>query len=776
MKKIIQEALSEGAEMHVAGQFDLASQLYDSVIKLDPNHADANHNMGLLKVDMGQDLGALPYLQTALQADPGVAQFWLSYIKALIKLDREEEAVRILSLAKESGLEGEEFLELHQKLIEPTHEKEHANQEADTSNQFRSNILDTLKLDKALRLAKSNIKEGSPEEAKHIYQDILDKFPKNKKAQKGLATLNKPRQSIGRQGPPQEIINQLVNLYNQGMLTAVVEQSKNLTQKYPNEFIIWNIMGAANQGLGRVDEAAVAFKKVTGLNTNFPDGYNNLGATLQEQGKLEEAIVAFKKALSLKPNYAEAFNNMGLVLQQQGKLETAIKAYREAISLQPNYAEVYNNLGVLLQRQGKLEEAIDNYNEALKIKPNYAEAFNNLGNANQKQGKLDEAIEAYGVALSITPDYVEAYYNKGNALKGQGKLNEAVEFFRKTLSLKPNYASAHRNLSSLIKYQSKDPQIGIVKELLAGSGITDNDRCQLHYTYAKMSEDLGNVDDAFENYVAGGSLRKKLISYELDLDKRRFAEIKANAPMLKKLSFTKTFKAAPCQPIFILGMPRSGTTLVEQIIACHSKVNAAGELSLLNDYDHLIRSGVMAINSSKLIDLRNTYLTKIKKLSKYKPFVTDKTPQNFLYIGLILKVLPEAKIVHVTRNPAATCWSCFKHYFPGKDLSYSYNLNDAVGYYKMYQELIRFWDRHYGGQIYHLNYERLTIEQEIETRKLIEHLELGWEDACLSPEENRRSIRTASQLQVTKKVYKGSSDAWRKYEKFLKGTFEALEK
>ena len=435
MKKIIQEALSEGAEMHVAGQFDLASQLYDSVIKLDPNHADANHNMGLLKVDMGQDLGALPYLQTALQADPGVAQFWLSYIKALIKLDREEEAVRILSLAKESGLEGEEFLELHQKLIEPTHEKEHANQEADTSNQFRSNILDTLKLDKALRLAKSNIKEGSPEEAKHIYQDILDKFPKNKKAQKGLATLNKPRQSIGRQGPPQEIINQLVNLYNQGMLTAVVEQSKNLTQKYPNEFIIWNIMGAANQGLGRVDEAAVAFKKVTGLNTNFPDGYNNLGATLQEQGKLEEAIVAFKKALSLKPNYAEAFNNMGLVLQQQGKLETAIKAYREAISLQPNYAEVYNNLGVLLQRQGKLEEAIDNYNEALKIKPNYAEAFFNIvellkislpdGTKENFAFQIDKKVKKIGANLVTSLSDKEIAFNllEGLDCIYEGKLN-----------------------------------------------------------------------------------------------------------------------------------------------------------------------------------------------------------------------------------------------------------------------------------------------------------------------------------------------------------------
>ena len=322
MEEIIQEALSKGVEMHVAGEFDLASQLYGSVIKLDPNHADANHNMGLLKVDTGEALQALPYLQTALQADTSVAQFWLSYVKALIQLDRMDEAARVLSLAKESGAEGEEFLELHQQLNEPILQVEPVKAEVNTSHQSKPNILDTLKLDKALRLAKNNVKEGSNEQAIRIYQDILEKFPKNKKAQKGLTALNRPQHSPAAQNPPKETIDQLITLYNQGQLSAAAEQAKALTQRYPDAFIVWNILGAANKGLGKVGEASEAFRKVTELNPTYADGFNNMGVTLKEQGKLEEAVKAYAKALSFKPDYAEAYNNMGVAFQEQGKLET----------------------------------------------------------------------------------------------------------------------------------------------------------------------------------------------------------------------------------------------------------------------------------------------------------------------------------------------------------------------------------------------------------------------------------------------------------------------
>ena len=299
-----------------------------------------------------------------------------------------------------------------------------------------------LSVDQALFKEKSCAKKGQIEEAQKLYQTVLQAFPKNKRAQKGLAALNKPKQSATTQGPPQDTINHLINLYNQGQLVAAVEQAQALTEQYPDAFIIWNILGAAHKGLGSIFEASEAFKKVNVLNPNYADGFNNLGVTLKEQGKLDEAIASYEKALSLKPDYAEAYNNMGVALKDQGKLEEAIASYEKALSLKPDYAEAFNNMGITLQDQDKLDEAITSFEKALSLKSDFAEACNNMGNALQTQGKLDKAIASYEKALLLKPDYADAYFNMSNVLKDQDKLDEAITSYNKALSLKPDYAHA----------------------------------------------------------------------------------------------------------------------------------------------------------------------------------------------------------------------------------------------------------------------------------------------------------------------------------------------
>jgi tetratricopeptide (TPR) repeat protein len=700
-----------------------------------------------------------------------------------------------------------------------------------------------LSVDRALLKAKSHIKKGEFEEAQKLYQAVLQTFPKNKRAQKGLATLNKPEQSTSTQGPPQETINQLVNLCNQGQLVAAVEQAQVLTEQYTDAFIIWNILGAAHQGLGKTIEASEAFKKVIKLNPNYAEGHSNLGLTLKDQGKLEEAIEAYNKALAIKPDYAEVCNNMGITLQEQGKLSEAIVSYKKALSLKPDYAYAHNNMGVTLQEQDKLEEAMTSYNKALSLKPDYAEAHYNMGNALKEQGKFEEAITSYNKALSLKPDYADAYnnmgvtlqeqdkleevitsynkalslkpdyaeahYNMGNALKEQGKFEEAITSYNKALSLKPDYAEAHnnlgvilkeqgkfeeaitsynivlslkpgyaeahRNLSSLIKYKPDNTQVALVGEMIKRPDLKDDDRCHLQYTYAKMNEDLGDLDSAYDNYSSGGKLRQKLLSYDFKQDELTFEKIKNTGPKLKEFAFSKPFHVATNTPIFILGMPRSGTTLVEQIISNHSEVHGAGELTFLNRFANSSNIYNQTISSDNILGVRKNYLNELEKVSHNKPFVTDKMPQNFLHISMILKALPEAKVIHVKRDPAATCWSNFKHYFSSKGMGYSYDLKDTVSYFKLYEELMDFWDQQYSDQIYHLDYDKLTVEQEPETRKLIEYLELGWEDDCLSPHKNKRSVRTASQQQVREKVYTGSSQAWRKFEQYLNGVFDEFE-
>ena len=773
----IDQALQQGVEAHKAGQAQEADRLYTAILKAQPKHPDANHNMGVLAVGVGKVETALPFFKTALEANPKVAQFWLSYIDALIKLGKLADGKAVLDQAKSKGAKGDGFNKLEQRLQEADQEPVVARKLASEPQPRQPNILDSLKLDQAINLAKKKAKDGSPEEAKRIYQDILTKFPKNKRASdglKGLAGKSLVKASKA-QDPPQDQLQSLINLYSQGQLQQALKQAETLVKQFPQSAILFNIQGAVLKGLGQLGLSVEAYNKALVIKPDYADAYSNMGNALKEQGKLEEAIEAFNKALAIKPDYADAYYNMGNALKEQGKLEEAIEAFNKALAIKPDYAEAYNNMGVTLQEQGKLEEAIEAYNKSLAIKPDYAEAYNNMGVTLQEQGKLEEAIEAYNKSLAIKPDYADAYSNMGNALKEQGKLEEAIEAFNKVLAIKPDYAEAHRHLSILTKYTSDTAQISEVEALLQQNDINDSDRCNLLYTKAKMQEDLGDLNAAYASYVAGGGLRQKLLKYEFKQDEHLFDQIKLTAPKFKDVALNATGEPIKHTPIFILGMPRSGTTLVEQIVSSHSKVTGAGELKYASRFGTKLVAGLTNPTLEAVSEFRERYIAELAKRAEGQAFVTDKLPQNFKYIALICAAFPEAKIVHVQRTAEATCWSNFKHYFTSKALGYSYSLRDTIAYYGRYKDLMHFWSQSYSERIYNLDYDKLTEDQEPETRRLIEYLGLNWEDACVAPQNNKRSVRTASQQQVRKKVYKGSSQAWRKYEPFLDGVFDELE-
>jgi tetratricopeptide (TPR) repeat protein len=374
-----------------------------------------------------------------------------------------------------------------------------------------------LSVDQALLKAKSHVKKGKIEEAQKLYQMVLQAFPENKRAQQGLAAVGGSKQSIDVQGPPQETINQLVNLYNQGQLTAVIEQTTSLTEQYPEAFVVWNILGAANKGLNRVVEASKAFKKVTELNPNYAGAYYNMGNVLQEQGKLDEAIEVYSKALAIKPDYVDAYHNMGAVLQNQGKLDEAIEAYNKALAIKPDYVDAYHNMGAVLQNQGKLDEAIEAYNKALALKPDYVEAYYNMGNALKEQNKLDEAMEFYTKALALKPDFAKAYNNMGVALQDQGRLDEAIEAYNKALSIKPDYADAYNNMGNALKEQGKlDEAIEAYNKALA-----------INPDYAEAYYNMGNTLKGITFEQPNPSLQKTIFSL---LDKKSYARPRNIAP------------------------------------------------------------------------------------------------------------------------------------------------------------------------------------------------------------------------------------------------------
>jgi tetratricopeptide (TPR) repeat protein len=362
----------------------------------------------------------------------------------------------------------------------------------------------------------------------------------------------------------------------------------------------------------------------------------------------------------------------------------------------------------------------------------------------------------------------------GLTLQDQGKLDDAIEAYTKALSIKPDFATAHRNLSNIKKYTLDDTHFLQVKKYYDKDDLREDAKCNLSFALAKMYEDIGKLDEAFAHLLEGNALRKKLLNYSINQDKKLFTKFKNTQPHLLKNALEPKENLIELTPIFILGMPRSGTTLVEQIISSHSDVTGAGELNYIKQFGFKLATEIANINTLALSEFRQSYLSELSKVSFGKQFVTNKMPHNFQFISLICAAFPEAKIIHLQRNASATCWSNFKQYFVSNGLGYCYDLRDLVKYYNLYTDLMKFWQSEYSGKIYNLSYESLTTDQENQTRKLIKNLGLNWEVDCLSPHKNRRSVRTASQQQVRQTVYQQSSEAWRKYEPYLDGTFNSL--
>ena len=264
------------------------------------------------------------------------------------------------------------------------------------------------------------------------------------------------------------------------------------------------------------------------------------------------------------------------------------------------------------------------------------------------------------------------------------------------------------------------------------------------------------------------------LNYNINHDIKLFHQIKNKYIKIKQHSFKTEAYKDELMPIFIIGMPRSGTTLVEQIISSHSKVTGAGELPFVSELGQQIALGLTEINESNLIEFKKEYLLKLKMLSEKNKIITDKMPQNFHYLGLIAAVFPDAKIIHVKRNPAAVCWANFRAYFLSKNLAFSYNLDDIIKYYNLYKDLMTFWRNQFPKRIYEVCYDSLTVNQEIESKKLINHIGLNWDESCLTPENNKRSVNTASNIQIREKIYKGSSNKWKNYKPFLNGLLDNL--
>jgi len=585
-------------------------------------------------------------------------------------------------------------------------------------------------------------RKGNIVEARKLYAAVLGAYPHNQQARKGLEALQS-----NELGPLQAQINIAIGFYSNGQIAEALSIVKTLVQDYPKEPVLFNISG-------------VCYKAI---------------------GQLQDAVADFEKAVNIKPDYAEGHFNLGITLKELNQLDAAAESYERAISIKPDYAEAFNNLASVQRKLGFLDTALNNYRKALVIKSKYAEAHYNLGLTLHDLGHQNSAIKSYAKALAIRPNIAEWHFNYGIVLMELGQKEDAIKSYEKALSIQPSYAEAHLNLSALKRYTSDDPQIGVMESFIANDEISQFDRTYLCFALAKVFEDLRVQDEQFKYLHEGNRLRKLELNYSLDRAQELSSFTKklfSSPDFIAEKSFP--FEASTIRPVFILGMPRSGTSLVEQIVASHHSVYGGGELNtmanliskVLKSHPDHIENG---LPKEAYASLRQQYLEYLSSFNASETIITDKMPLNFRYIGFILTAFPEAKVIHLKRDARAVCWSIYKHYFT-KGNGFSFNQEDLAGFYGLYKDLMAFWHQLFPDKIYDICYEELTTNQETETRKLLNYCELDWDEGCLNFHTSKRAVKTASAMQIRQKMYQGSSEAWKKHEAYIQPLLNALSR
>ena len=456
--------------------------------------------------------------------------------------------------------------------------------------------------------------------------------------------------------PNKEQLQPLWNLLHKEKYNDLILQSEELLNKFPKSDKLFNLVGTANAKLQKYNEAIKSFKKCTEITSNSAISFYNLASAFNANGNINQAISNYKKAIKLKPNYADAHNNLGVIQKNLGDFKEAVLSFQCALKSNPNDAEVKCNYASALASNGNIDRAIKTYEKIIKSNPCFSLAHKNLA--------------LLYISVNIIPS--------------------AIKSLEQVISLNPYDTEAYRNLSTIKNFTIGDSHLIQMLKLNSEPTLSNYARCNLTFALAKAYEDIGKLDLAYKFYSEGNALRKNFLNYNIDHDKKLFQSLKKIQSKLGKTQLKTCKKESICLPIFIVGMPRSGTTLIEQIISSHSQVTGAGELATLNQLCEPIYSQNNEICEAVLQKIRSNYLNSIKIKSNRRSYITDKMPHNFQNIPIIISALPEAKIVHVKRDAAATCWSNFQHYFSSDGLGYSYSLEDVVTYYKLYENLMLF--------------------------------------------------------------------------------------
>jgi tetratricopeptide (TPR) repeat protein len=536
-----------------------------------------------------------------------------------------------------------------------------------------------------------------------------------------------------------------------------------------------------------MDEALASFRRVLQILPDHAGAQNNVGLILAQQGKSEEAIGLLQHLLRTKPDYADAHHNLGMAFQEQGRFGEAMTCYERALQRKPDFAEAHNNLGNVLREQGKLEEAAACYQRALALKPDYAEAHNNLGSIFQEQGRYEEAQASSRSALRLKPDFAPAHSNLGIVLQELNAFEDAERCFRQALVHDSSHTYAWYELANLLRGKLPEHDLAAMRSLLADHHLSDKNRARLHFG-------LAIVLDARKTYDESGAHLRRANKLALAEWQRRGEgyDPAAHAGFVDRLlaAFTPAFfervrgmGVASERPIFVVGLPRSGTTLFQQILSSHSRVYGAGELSLAQEDFEMLAGDrfsearafekLARLDAATVERLAKSHLEKLRALNAAAPRVVDKMPENFHYLGLLATLFPKAKFIHCRRDLRDVAVSCWMTNF--RRILWASDPEHIAGCFRDYQRVMNHWRQVLPVPLLEVDYEETVTNLESVTRRLLAWCGLDWEPACLAFHQAKAPVRTASAIDVRQPIFTRSVARWKNYESSLGSLFAQLQ-
>lgn len=488
------------------------------------------------------------------------------------------------------------------------------------------------------------------------------------------------------------------------------------------------------------------------------------------------------KLINKYPNNSFYYNLCGLALQASKNIQISIEYFKKSIDLDNYNIAARNNLANSYKAIGNYSLSEKYYQSVLKINPNYIQTLNNFANLKSALNDYDLSIDYLEKALKIDQNNAIILYNLADSYKSIGNFQKAKKIYEKTISKYPQHTASHLNLSSINIYNSNSNHFKQMLTLIEDKKLKPKNIIDLSFAIGKAYEDLKNYEKSFLYYKKGNLLKKEIINYDIKQDKELFNSIIESfkdIDLNKKINIKNKKKV-----IFICGMPRSGTTLVEQIISSHPNVSGEGELSYLQNTasKNFLKNNFFQKNQLEealqfnLNIINKEYFEMIKYHNISTDYITDKTPENFRWIGLMKLFFPNCKIIHCSRKPKDNCLSLYKNYFPAPKMHWAFNEEDIGNYFNLYKELMNFWKFKISDFIYEANYEKIVGNQEEEIKKIIRFCDLKWSETCLNFHKNTKTpIKTVSFVQARKPIYKSSVNSNSNYEKHLDKMFSIIK-